>query len=73
MQVRLDLRISFQIFQPELYVMKPIDFHSQIRYWIQNEMLDAYAKVTFRDFLKTYAGESKNKKEERKAFCLHFY
>lgn len=55
-QVRLELRISFQVFQPELYVVKPIDFHSQIRYYIQNEMLDAYAKVTFRDFLRTYAG-----------------
>lgn len=54
-QVRLDLRISFQVFQPEFYVVKPIDFHSQIRYYIQNEMLDSYAKVTFRDFLRTYA------------------
>jgi len=57
-QVRLDLRISFQIFQPEMYVVKPIDFHSQIRYWVQNEMLDAYAKITFRDFLRTYADTS---------------
>lgn len=57
-QVRLDLRISFQIFGPEVYVVKPIDFHSQIRYWVQNEMLDAYAKITFRDFLRTYADTS---------------
>ncbi len=55
-QVRVDLRISFQIYEPEAYVIKPIDFHSQIRYWVQNEMLDAYAKFTFREFLKTYAG-----------------
>jgi len=54
----MELRISFQIFQPEMYVVKPIDFHSQIRYWVQNEMLDAYAKVTFRDFLRTYADTS---------------
>lgn len=67
-QVRLDLRISFQIYQPELYVIKPIDFHSQIRYWIQNEMLDAYAKITFRDFLKTYADTSMSATEKSHTF-----
>jgi len=67
-QVRLDLRISFQIFQPEFYVVKPIDFHSQIRYYIQNEMLDAYAKVTFREFLRTYADISITATEKSHAF-----
>jgi len=67
-QVRLELRISFQIFQPEMYVIKPIDFHSQIRYWVQNEMLDSYAKVTFRDFLKTYADTSISATEKSHAF-----
>ena len=54
-QVRIDLRISFQVFQPEMYAVKPIDFYTQIRYWIQNAMLDAYAKVSFRDFMRVYA------------------
>jgi len=71
-QVRLDLRISFQIFQPEMYVVKPIDFHSQIRYWVQNEMLDAYAKITFRDFLRTYADTSLNATDKSTIFFSEY-
>lgn len=71
-QVRVDLRISFSIFQPELYVVKPIDFYNQIRYWVQNEMLDAYAKVSFRDFLKTYADTSINATERSHGFFSEF-
>lgn len=71
-QVRIDLRISFSIFQPELYVVKPIDFYNQIRYWIQNEMLDAYAKVSFRDFLKTYADTSIAATERSHSFFNEF-
>jgi len=70
--VRLDLRISFSIFQPELYVVKPIDFYNQIRYWIQNEMLDAYAKCTFRDFQKTYADLSITATERSRPFFGEF-
>lgn len=71
-QVRVDLRISFSIFQPELYVVKPIDFYNQIRYWIQNEMLDSYAKVSFRDFLKTYADTSIAATERSHSFFNEF-
>lgn len=71
-QVRVDLRISFAIFQPELYVVKPIDFYNQIRYWVQNEMLDAYAKVSFRDFLKTYADTSIAATERSHTFFNEF-
>jgi len=71
-QVKVDLRISFQIFQPELYVVKPIDFHSQIRYWVQNDLLDAYAKVTFREFLRTYADISVDATQRSHTFFNEF-
>lgn len=54
-QVKVDMRISFQIFDPETYTKKPVDFHTQISYWVQNELLDAFAQQNFRDFLKNYA------------------
>lgn len=54
-QVRVDMRISFQVFDAVMYTKKPIDFHTQISYWVQNELLDAFAQQNFRDFLKNYA------------------
>lgn len=63
-QVRIDLRISFQVIEPIMYAVKPIDFYTQIRYWIQNAMLDAYAKVSFRDFMRVYADTAISETEQ---------
>jgi len=54
-QVKVDMRVSFQVYDPELYTKKPVDFYTQISYWVQNELLDAFAQQNFRDFLKHYA------------------
>ena len=51
-QVKVEMRISFQVFEPMLYTKKPVDFYTQITFWIQNELLDAFAQQNFRDFLK---------------------
>jgi regulator of protease activity HflC (stomatin/prohibitin superfamily) len=58
-QVKVEMRISFQIFEPELYTKKPVDFYRQISFWVQNELLDAFAQQNFRDFLKHYAASAR--------------
>ena len=58
-QVKVDMRISFQVFEPELYTKKPVDFYRQISFWVQNELLDAFAQQNFRDFLKHYAASAR--------------
>jgi len=59
-QVKVDIRISFQIFDPAQYALKPVDFVTQISHWVQNELLDAFAQQTFRDFLKHYAASARS-------------
>jgi len=58
-QVKVDMRISFQVFEPEMYTKKPVDFYRQISFWVQNELLDAFAQQNFRDFLKHYAASAR--------------
>jgi regulator of protease activity HflC (stomatin/prohibitin superfamily) len=58
-QVKVETRISFQVFEPELYTKKPVDFYRQISFWVQNELLDAFAQQNFRDFLKHYAASAR--------------
>lgn len=58
-QIQMQIRISFSIFETNMYVCKPIDFYTQIIYWTQNELLDTFAQQTFRDFLKFYADSAK--------------
>ena len=54
-QVKVDMRISFQLFDPQTYTKKPIDFYTQTSFWVQNALLDEFAQQNFRDFLKHYA------------------
>ena len=57
-QVKVEMRISFQVFEPMLYTKKPVDFYTQITFWIQNELLDAFAQQLLRDFLRNYAASA---------------
>lgn len=51
----LDLRISYQIFNVNIFGSNPIDFYQHIINWCQNELLDLFAKLTLRDFMKSYS------------------
>lgn len=71
-QVKVDMRISFQIFDPARYTTKPVDFYTQITYWVQNELLDAFAQQNFRDFLKHYASSARSVTEASHATFNEF-
>jgi hypothetical protein len=51
----LSLRISYQIYDPSVFQSLPIDYYKHIVTWSQNELLDAYAKVTLREFMLKYS------------------
>lgn len=51
----LDLRISYQIFDPNIFGANPINFYTHLINWCQNELLDAYAKTPLREFMKCYS------------------
>lgn len=53
--LELDLRISYQIYDPLLFGSNPIDFYQHIINWCQNELLDLFARVNLRDFMKCYS------------------
>lgn len=52
--IKLDLRVSYRVIETVSFSIKPINFFDHIRYWTQNELLDHYAKVDFKTFVKTY-------------------
>ncbi len=53
--LELDLRISYQIQDPKVFGLNPIPFQSHIINWAQNELLDMFAKVDLRQFMKAYS------------------
>jgi hypothetical protein len=53
--LELDLRISYQILDPAVFGLNPIPFQSHIVNWAQNELLDMFAKVDLRQFMKAYS------------------
>jgi hypothetical protein len=53
--LELDLRVSYQILDPAVFGMNPIPFQSHIINWAQNELLDMFAKVDLRQFMKAYS------------------
>jgi hypothetical protein len=53
--LELDLRISYQILDPSIFGMNPIPFQSHIINWAQNELLDMFAKIDLRQFMKSYS------------------
>lgn len=53
--LELDLRISYQILDPNVFGLNPIPFQSHIINWAQNELLDMFAKVDLRQFMKAYS------------------
>ena len=51
----IDLRISYQIFDVKIFGSNPINFYQHLINWCQNELLDLFAKLTLRDFMKSYS------------------
>lgn len=51
----IDLRISYQIVEVNIFGSNPINFYQHLINWCQNELLDLFAKLTLRDFMKSYS------------------
>jgi hypothetical protein len=51
----IDLRISYQIFDVKIFGSNPLNFYQHLINWCQNELLDLFAKLTLRDFMKSYS------------------
>lgn len=51
----LDIRISYQIYNVNIFGLNPINFYQHLINWCQNELLDLFAKLTLRDFMKSYS------------------
>lgn len=51
----IDLRISYQIFDVKVFGSNPLNFYQHLINWCQNELLDLFAKLTLRDFMKSYS------------------
>lgn len=54
-QLQLDVRISFQIQNVDIFSANPVDFYPLLRNHIQNEMLDKFSQATIREFMSTFA------------------
>lgn len=51
----IDLRISYQICSVKTFGSGPIPFYEHIINWCQNELLDVFAKLSLRDFMRSYS------------------
>ena len=53
--LELDVRVSYQIQDVDVFAANPIDFYPYIRNFIQNELLDAFARCTLREYMSSFS------------------
>lgn len=70
--LELDLRISYQILEPTVFGLNPIPFQSHIINWAQNELLDMFAKVDLRQFMKAYSSMAIQSIKSGTEYFQHF-
>lgn len=54
----LDIRITYQIQDPQLLGSNPIPFYDHVVNWCQNDLLDVFSKVTLRGFIQSYSARA---------------
>jgi regulator of protease activity HflC (stomatin/prohibitin superfamily) len=52
--LKLDLRITYQIQNTQVFASNPLPFYLHLTNWCQNELLDLFAKVNLRDYVQKY-------------------
>ena len=56
--LELDVRISYQINDVHLFSANPIQFSSYMKYYVQDEFLDRFARVNLREYMNSFTAQA---------------
>lgn len=54
----LDLRISYQIHDLNLFCANPIQFSNYMKFYVQDEFLDRFARVNLREYMTSFTAQA---------------
>ena len=56
--LNLDVRISYQIHDVHLFSANPIQFSSYMKYYVQDEFLDRFARINLREYMNSFSAQA---------------
>lgn len=56
--MNLDLRISYQIHDLHLFCANPIQFSNYMKFYVQDEFLDRFARVNLREYMTSFTAQA---------------